>query len=208
MHPQKVAPLSPAADMGVRRIKQETMKNIAITFLLLFSHFCYGGNSTGSDEWNGWISRDGKPLKNTESQKADKGFGSILVLENDPNFFKKWNTPSETFKYETLKKIKKGEYFIIAIIFINPGVDSNGNTNITFDVKIKNPDGTVYADIPNLNVWNRKSPKKNTLGLSEGYLKIKMEPEDYIGEYKVEAVVNDKIKQVRLALSSKYEVEK
>jgi len=131
----------------------------------------------------------------------------MLVLENDPDFFKKWNVSSETFRYKTLRKVKKGENFIVAIIFVNPGVDGTGNANITFDVKITKPDGTIYTNIPNLVVWNRKSPKKNILGLSEGFLKIKMVPEDLTGNYKVEAIVNDKMKQVRLVLSSQYEVE-
>ncbi len=85
--------------------KKTKMKSITITFLLLFSCFCYGGDSSESiEEWNGWISKDKKPLKNTESMKADKGFGSILVLENDPDFFNNWNIPSETFKYKALQK--------------------------------------------------------------------------------------------------------
>ncbi len=95
----------------------------------------------------------------------------------------------------------------MAIIFINAGVNDKGNTNITYDIKITKPDGTIYADIPNLNVWNRKSPKRNILGLSEGYLKIKMEPEDLIGNYKVDVIVREKIKQVDLALSLEYKVE-
>ncbi|MFV1998625.1 MAG: hypothetical protein ACC641_11520 [Acidiferrobacterales bacterium] len=184
------------------------MKNIAILFLLLFSYPSNGDNISGSNEdWAGWASGDKRPFENAEFRKAEKGFGSMLVLENDPDFFKKWNVASATFRYKMLRKVNKGEYFVVAIIFVNPGVDGAGNTNITYDVKITKPDGTIYTRIPNLVVWNRKPPKRNTLGLSEGFLKIKMAPEDLAGNYEVEAIVNDKLKNVKLELSSRYKVE-
>jgi len=181
------------------------MKYVLSIVIIMFTIPAFG-NANAHKEWDGWISRDKQPLVDTEYRKAKKGFGSILVITNEPDFFEKWSTPSETFEYATLKNVKKGEYFIIAIIFINPGVSSGGNTNITYDVKITNPDGTAYAHVPNLNVWNRKPPNVNTLGLSEGYLTIKMEPEDQVGKYKVETTVRDNIKNVEYILSRDYSV--
>jgi len=184
------------------------MKYALIIIVLIFAIPAFGiSESETKKEWDGWISRDKQPLEDTEYRKATKGFGSILVITKEPDFFKKWYIPSETFEYATLKSVKKGEYFIIAIIFINPGVSSGGNTNITYDVKITNPDGTTYADVPNLNVWNRKPPKVNTLGLSEGYLTIKMEAKDQVGKYKVETIVRDNIKNVEQILYRYYSVE-
>lgn len=184
------------------------MKYALIIIVLIITIPAFGTSDTNDNkEWDGWISRDKQPLEDSEYRKATKGFGSILVITKESDFFKKWYTPSETFEYATLKSVKKGEYFIIAIIFINPGVSSEGNTNITYDVRINNPDGTIYADVPNLNVWNKKPPKANMLGLSEGYLTIKMETKDQVGKYKVETIVRDNIKGVKHILSRYYSVE-
>jgi len=185
------------------------MKYILSALLLLFSHALFSYPSQDiKHEWNGWISKDGKPLEDTEFRKADKGFGSFLVISNDRGFFDRWNTPSDGFEINTLKKINKGEYFIVTVIFINPGYSESGNTHITYDIKITNPDGTTYADEKDVNVWNREAPKKNILGLAEGYLTIKMEPEDQLGKYKVEVVVKDLIKNAMLNLTRNYEVQK
>lgn len=181
--------------------------NIVILLLTIPAFAIAIADANVNTEWDGWISRDKQPLVDTEYRKAKNGFGSILIITNETDFFEKWHTPSETFEYETLKNVEKGDYFIIAIIFINPGVSSGGNTDITYDVKITNPDGTTYANVPNLNVWNREPPKVNTLGLSERYLTIKMEPGDQVGKYKVETKVRDRMKNVEYILTRDYTVE-
>ena len=59
------------------------------------------------------------------------------------------------------------------IIFINPGAYGNGNANVTCDVLIKKPDGSIYSEFKDVDVGKYKS--------AEGFLKLVLRGSKIVG---------------------------
>ena len=47
-------------------------------------------------ELGGWVTRDGKPVANSDAMKSIDGFGGWLVVTPDLDWEAKWNTSPET----------------------------------------------------------------------------------------------------------------
>jgi len=67
--------------------------------------------------------------------------------------------------------------------------------------RITQPDGKVYAEMPIQEAWVGK-PAPAKLGMSVGYIKLRIEPDELLGEYEINATVIDKNSKDTLELSS------
>lgn len=150
-------------------------------------------------EEEGWFISGGRS-PDTENIKTKDGFGAQLWLTNDEKFFDSWNKP-ETPRLTILKSTKRNEPVFVIILFINPGVNEKGKTDVTFDVSVKKPDGSIYADFKDLEVWQEKPAlAKNQIQLAAKHIGIGIENEDPLGKYTIEVLVKDNIKKVELPL--------
>jgi hypothetical protein len=177
------------------------MKNVL--FVLLFLFILLPAAAVAQ-----WHDKDGRPVADTESMKSSDDFGaSLLLIGDEEEFLKKWATPSKVFPANNISKIEKGGIFITPIIFAGCYANSDGNCVVTADIRVFRPDGTTYGEQRNVEVWKDKPPPpKGILGLSVGYLKILVEPQDPEGTYRVQATVTDVVKKASLVLSQKITV--
>lgn len=177
------------------------MKNTILPILFLFMVV----PSISHGKWNDW---QGNPIEDTEWMKSSGNFGAQLLLIGDENeFFKRWKTPSETVKFETVSEINRGEPLITPIIFSGCYVNKSGYCMVSAALKILRPDGSNYADIPQVEIWeNKPPPPKGILELGVGYLKVIIEPEDPDGIYTVQATVTDNVKKASFVLTLTFSV--
>lgn len=107
-----------------------------------------------------------------------------MWIVNDESFFDNWNKP-----------------LFIIFLFINPGLDQESRANVTADITIKSPDGKIYGEFKDVEIWQRNYiAPRNNIQLAVGNLCVRIENGEQLGTYKVEATIKDKIKNLALEL--------
>ena len=175
--------------------------NILIVITLLVASISLGEDS---DHWR----EDGKPIADTPNMKSKNGFGAQLFLTESAQFFEDWKK-SETPKLTTLEKPRRNVPIFTAILFVDPGTDAGGAADVTCDITVRKPDGTVYGRQKDVVGWKGKYivPAHN-LQLSQGRMGIRIEPQDPSGIYTVDVVVRDNIRKIELPLKTTFEIPK
>lgn len=178
------------------------MKSLSLLLLITLSVSPVLGQ-----EANSWR-KDGKAANETANMKSKDGFGAQLFLTEDAQFFQNWHKP-ETPRLTTLEKDKarRNVPIFTVILFVDPGTDASGAADVTCDIVVRKPDGTVYGEQKDMAGWrgNYIVPAHN-LQLSAGRMGIRIEPQDPSGIYTVEAIVRDNIKKIELPLKTSFEI--
>jgi hypothetical protein len=147
---------------------------------------------------------NGTPVSDSDNLKSKNGFGASLWIINDASFFDAWNKPETPTLRITNTAIRNQPVFI-SIIFTNPGTDDSGKANVTADVTITSPDGKIYGEFKDTEVWQREYPfGDNTTQLAVDHFGIKIEDHEQLGTYGVVAVITDKIRKTTLVLKTDF----
>ena len=177
-----------------------TMKT-AFYFLIsvLFGASLLGNDSTA---WR----KDGKAAADTPNMKSKNGFGAQLYLTQSPQFFEDWNKPG-TPNLKMLEKAKRNVPLFSAILFVDPGTDSNGAVDVTYDIVIRKPDGSIYGEQKDfVGLKGKYVVPAHDLQLAKERMGIQIDSQDPSGTYTVEVTVHDHIKKVDLPLKATFEV--
>lgn len=153
-----------------------------------------------------WVDKSGKAIPDSPSRKSSQNFIAQLILtDNEPQLFKNWDTHSKDVYIPTTTAIEQGKMLSAFIIFGGCATDTLGNCDLVVRYKIYQPDGKVYANLPPMEVWSGKPvPPRKNLGLSVGYLRVIIEPDEPLGEYKVDAKVTDRRGRDSVKLSTTF----
>ena len=154
----------------------------------------------------GWINKQGEALPDSENRKAVGDFGAQLIFVGDENqLFKRWATPSETVDVKTIDSVKVGEAVNAFIVFSGCKADQRAKCSVAMRFRVIQPDGKIYADTPEMEVWeNKPAPRGKALELSVQYLKVRIEPKDQLGRYVIYAQVRDNNTGTVLQLQSPF----
>lgn len=167
-----------------------------VFFLSLVSGFPYKSEA--------WMINGKDEVDNGENVKEKEGLGTMLWLIKPNDFFEKWDTP-ETPKLEVTKEVKRNVPISAVVLFVNPGVNDEGKCDLVYDMIIRKPDGTVYADLKDLEgLQNKSASLKNSIQLAVQNVGIMIEDKDPLGKYTVDAVVKDKVKKVEVPLHNEF----
>ena len=155
-----------------------------------------------------WRDLNGHSIKDTAWMKSSGNFGAQLILvSNEKEFLKRWNTPTKGVKIPIVTGVNKGELLITPVLFAGCQTNQSGMCDVTGDFKLIRPDGTLYGKYCDIRIWKNKPPLPNGIfGLSEGYLKLTIEPEDPEGIYTVKVKVTDHIQKKSLVLTRTFSV--
>ena len=176
---------------------------IVINFLIAVL-YCASLQGDDSTAWR----KDGKPASDTPNRKSKNGFGAQLILTEDAQFFADWNNP-ETPNLTMLKKNKahRNVPLFSAILFVDPGVDSTGSMDVTYDIVIRKPDGSIYGEQKDfVGLKGKYVVPAHDLQLAQERMGIRIDNQDPAGTYTVEVTVHDHIKKVELPLKATFEV--
>ena len=154
----------------------------------------------------GWINKQGEGLPDAENRRAAGDFGAQLILVGDEKeLFKRWATPSETVDVKTIDSVKVNGVINAFVVFGGRKPDTKGNCSVAVRFRLIQPDGKVYAETPPMEVWeNKPVPGPKVLELSVQYLKVRIEPEDQLGRYLIQAQVRDNNAGIVLQLQSRF----
>ena len=155
-----------------------------------------------------WLANGTNPVE-AANMKTSKGFGAQLWLTDETEeFFDNWNKDTPGVIIRPTRTAIRGKPFSTIIIFINPGTGSNWLCDVTGDIIVKKPDGTVYGEARDANVWrNLPPPGLNQLQLAVDSLGIVIEEDDPSGRYTVESTVIDHVKNTQVTLTEYFDVD-
>ena len=144
---------------------------------------------------------------NTDNIRAIGNFGAQLYLIGDNTFFQDWRKP-ETPTIAPIDLALRGQPIYTAIIFYGEAKDLGGLANVSYDLTVRRPDGTIYEKRDSMIGYQNLAPADDReLQLGRNYLSIVIGNDDPVGTYTVEAVVHDKVGRVDLPLKQTFVVK-
>jgi|GEM_PF-982625 len=148
-------------------------------------------------------------LQNTDSLVAintyqDNGLQLVFFVTGDANFFTEWQKPDMP-QISPVKIYKRGDDIFPIIIFGTDGKDDKGNADLTYDIDVKRPDGSIYGHFDQLVIW--KDEPATMLYLAKQPLKIHIEKGDPAGIYRIDASVYENNKKMKINFSLAFKVE-
>jgi hypothetical protein len=125
------------------------------------------------------------------------------ALIGDKKFFDEWQKPQMP-KIVPIDTFKRGEDIFPIIIFSTNAKDSLGNADLSYDITIIKPDGSVYGHFEQLTVW--KNAPAPVMHLIQQPIDIHIEKNDPLGYYKVQSTVYDNNKRVKVHFDLSFRV--
>jgi len=178
------------------------MKMLAIVFMLCNTLYA-------ADTTNGSAPATVQPKDDSIALGETNGFGVQLFLVEGERFFADWEKPGAGVHINPVSVAKRGVPICTAVIFVGAGMKTDGKVDVTFDVVIRRPDGSVYGKEKDMiGAQDKIDPAPRALQLARDFEGIRIEPKDPAGVYTVEVVVKDHVKKVELHLVRKFTVEK
>lgn len=177
------------------------MKRLFLILVLSCSQSLYA-------ESGGWITRDGKPVPNTDSMKSIDGFGGSLVVTPDPDWEAKWNTSPDTVPhFREASKVRYGERLTILTFFINPQVNESGEINVVCDIKVTRPDGSQSINSKGIECAKRKlQGDPHSVRLTSAVINYTGDKGDPPGLWKIDVSLTDRNRKVIVPLKTKFEL--
>ncbi len=150
---------------------------------------------------------DGDPTEDATWRKTAGVFGAMLLVTPDADrFFATLRTAlerGEDPEVETTLRARRGDSVSAVIVISRCATDPAGNCDTTVDYRVVAPDGSEYARFAGAEVWSGKpGPPAGVLQPGVTNLDLRIEPDDPLGDYRVEANVWDRVSGIQLSVWS------
>lgn len=154
----------------------------------------------------GWVDKQGNAIPDSDHMKsAGDLVAQLVVTDNEAEALKNWGTPSESVYLPTSDTIERNKIVSVFIVFGGCAPDQYGNCDLRMKIAIFQPDGSVYSQLPETEVWSNKPvPANRSLGLSVGYVRVRIEPNEPLGQYRVQTQITDRVSGNELLLTSNF----
>ena len=152
------------------------------------------------------MTRDGKPVPNSDAMKSINGFGGWLVVTPDLDWEAKWNTSPETIpSFSEAKDVSYGEALTILTFYINPKTNATGQLEVFCDIKVTRPDGSSSVNANGVQCAAGKlQGAAHNIRLSSAVIKYVGERSDPPGEWIVEVKLTDKVRGTTIPLKTRF----
>jgi len=155
------------------------------------------------------LGQDAPAPATDEWSRSDGPLAAMLLVTADPDgFFAQWRRkPAEGFEPEiaTASRATRGGTVTALVVFGGCAPDAYGNCRARVDYRVLRPDGSVYAEFADGELWLGKTPPP-ALQVAPASLEVEFEPLDPLGAYRFEAVVRDPVAGRELRLARALEV--
>jgi hypothetical protein len=144
---------------------------------------------------------------NTDNIKSKGNFGAQLWLVQGQQFFQDWVKPAAP-SINPISLVPRGEDIYTVIIFYGLAHDQADLANVSYDITVHRPDGSIYSQSKNLIGWQGLAPQQShTLELGRDHIDINIGMNDPAGLYTVDVLVRDNISRVELPLKQTFVVQ-
>jgi hypothetical protein len=131
-----------------------------------------------------------------------------VSVSSSPDYVKEWtHTPStHPIKITELKSMRAGQTAYIAFITSGHSVDENGYPDISVDLVIRKPDGSVLFERKEYAAIKYRTGAIG-FAMADPALDLKLDPGDPTGTYQIEATAWDRRAKSRSTGSAKLTLE-
>ena len=138
--------------------------------------------------------------------EVQEGLWSAASFNPEPTVLRGLEQAGNT-EPETLEKAHRNVPLFSIILFVDPGTDSKGSVDVTYDMVIRKPDGSIYGEQKNaVGLKGKFVIPAHDLQLAQERMGIRIDNQDPSGTYTVEVTVRDHIKKVDLPLKATFKV--
>ena len=146
-------------------------------------------------------------VSNTDNIRAAGNFGAQLWLTANGDFNQDWRKPQEP-SIEPVEFAVRGTPIFTVVIFYGAGRTPAGLANVSYDMTIFRPDGTIYNRRDAMVGFQNLAPTDDReLQLGRNFLNITIGPDDPVGLYTVNVTVHDNVSRVDLPLKQTFVVQ-
>jgi len=173
------------------------MKHLLITLLLI-------SPSMFAEKWY----EDGKPAKLRSFQGSSGDFSAMVLMTTDSQkVLENWSMPSPGVHILDAEKVVKGKPIEALVLFSGCAANKQGNCVAVVDYQIVKPDGSIYAEYKNTELWrNKPAVPVGRLGLAVDRVGLIADSPDPVGQYKIRCVVRDLVSNTEFSIYSTFEV--
>lgn len=165
----------------------------------------------------GWRTRDGVMLEDTPSQQSERGFGAMLQIATEAEsnrFHEEWygTATDHSPKLQTIDTARRGDTVSVLVLYAGCALDDATQDSIAtgkapcdaqLRLRVVAPDGSDYSNPEEMSLaQSQPSSPGHVMQLSPVELKIRFEPEDALGDYRIEARIDHPDKDSLLQLST------
>lgn len=125
---------------------------------------------------------------------AEDNINGIVGITNDIHFKSKWYNTQGVYtpKLTTVNEVYKNQYLDILVFINEMSLDANNYCNISYDLKIIDPEGNIHTTMNNINALNIEVTSQNIF-LSNSLLRFCFEDDDELGTYTFKIKLIDNI---------------
>ena len=141
--------------------------------------------------------------------KAKSTFEGMLVLTNDLTIVNRWHDTNHNprMPLRPIHLVHRNKSFQALFIFGNAGYDAKGLSNVTANIRILAPGGSIYWEGKDLDCSKGLStPLPGELQPCQGQMEIVIEDKDKTGQYTVEATIRDNIRREERSFKQYFDV--
>lgn len=164
-----------------------------------------------------WRTQDGARSEDTPSQQSDRGFSAMLQIATEAEskrFQEEWNGTAieHTPKLETTDSARRDETVSVLVLYagcvaddVERAIIEIGKADCTAQLRLRvvAPNGSDYTDLEEMSLaQSQPAAPPHIVQLSPVVLKIRFEPEDPLGDYRIEARIDHPDKDALLQLSA------
>jgi hypothetical protein len=134
---------------------------------------------------------------------------SALLSVIDEKDLKEFEKPFyKMVKINELSKTKRGDAVAIKIAFLGMELTDDLRADVTFDLKVLDPDDKVYnkTDLKNLEARKIKTPTRFRVFYNRAFVKILFEEKDKLGKYKISVMLHDNVGKRKIHLHKEIEL--
>jgi hypothetical protein len=154
----------------------------------------------------GWLDQKGHSAADTDSRKSREGFGGWIIATSDTDWKAKWETPSSTVpEFSQAKSVERGKQVFVLIFFANPQLNPANEANVTCDINVVRPDGSVSTNQSNLVCFKGAlQGNPQMMYLSAPVIAFVGDPGDPAGKWLVHVTLKDNNRKVEVPLGTSF----
>jgi hypothetical protein len=153
-----------------------------------------------------WLNEHGQPVPETEARQSNRGFAGFLLVTPDANWREKWDTPANTVPhFNEAKTVERGQQVFVLIFFSNPKKDTDGRADLTCDLDVVRPDGSVSSHQENTVCYHGELRGDTyAMYLATPVIGFTGDPDDPAGTWTVRVSLKDNGRKTVLPLKTTF----
>ena len=129
----------------------------------------------------------------------------MLIVSDEKSL--QMTSSSEGMQFQTVANAKRGDMLAIKVVFAGMQLTDDLMADVTYDLKMVTPDGGLYdaTDLTGMEALKGKVPMRFSIFDNRSFIKVRFEPQDPSGTYRIVAAINDNVGRKRIPLSAEVE---